>query len=578
MKFLFSELAFFFDASRERNIAILLKFSILLLLMVVVYSVLFHVLMLYEGQMFSWITGVYWTLTVMSTLGFGDITFHSDLGRLFSMLVLLSGMVFLLIILPFTFIQFFYAPWLEAQAKIKTPRRLPEDTRGHVILTSFDPFSRHLVTRLIKHRYSYAFVVDDVQKALEINDLNYKVVVGELGDPQTYTNLRVEQAALVVANAGDMLNTNIVATIREVSQEVPIVANADLEDSVDILQLAGGSHVFQFMKLLGQSLARKTLGIKTSENTIGAIEALLVSEAPVLRTPLQGRILSESRLRETTGLNIIGLWEQGGFIAPQPDTRLDSKTVLLLAGSKDQLERFDRHYGHHPQSQGPVLILGGGRVGTAVAETLDEHAIDYRIIEKNKKNIRDDPRYILGSGADIQTLNRSGIQEAPSIIITTHDDDINIYLTIYCRKLRPDIQIISRANTEGNVPKLHSAGADQVMSYFSIAASKIFNLLKPHGLQVLAEGVNLFRKMTPPQFVGKALSECHIRRLTGCNLVAIKSRGAMRINPEPSSVFQADDELFLVGSDEAQQAFLRQFSEAARKNRSGRRSRAANSA
>ena len=29
MKFLFSELAFFFDASRERNIAILLKFSIL---------------------------------------------------------------------------------------------------------------------------------------------------------------------------------------------------------------------------------------------------------------------------------------------------------------------------------------------------------------------------------------------------------------------------------------------------------------------------------------------------------------------------------------------------------------------
>jgi len=27
----------------------------------------------------------------MSTLGFGDITFHSDLGRLFSIVVLLSG-------------------------------------------------------------------------------------------------------------------------------------------------------------------------------------------------------------------------------------------------------------------------------------------------------------------------------------------------------------------------------------------------------------------------------------------------------------------------------------------------------
>jgi transaldolase / glucose-6-phosphate isomerase len=36
-----------------------------------------------EGREHSWITGVYWTLTVMSTLGFGDITFETDLGRLF---------------------------------------------------------------------------------------------------------------------------------------------------------------------------------------------------------------------------------------------------------------------------------------------------------------------------------------------------------------------------------------------------------------------------------------------------------------------------------------------------------------
>ena len=46
----------------------------------------------------------------MSTLGFGDITFHSDLGRLFSLIVLLSGVVLLLIMLPFAFIRYFYAP------------------------------------------------------------------------------------------------------------------------------------------------------------------------------------------------------------------------------------------------------------------------------------------------------------------------------------------------------------------------------------------------------------------------------------------------------------------------------------
>ena len=129
MKLIFSQLAYLFNQSRERNIQVLLKFMGILAVMVALYSVLFHFLMIREGQQFSWLTGVYWTLTVMSTLGFGDITFHTDLGRLFSILVLLSGTVFMLIILPFTFIQFFYAPWLETQARSRTPRRLPEDIR-----------------------------------------------------------------------------------------------------------------------------------------------------------------------------------------------------------------------------------------------------------------------------------------------------------------------------------------------------------------------------------------------------------------------------------------------------------------
>lgn len=111
MKFFTSQLAFFLKtATTRRNIRLLLRFLLVLVGLATLYSVLFHVLMLYEGQRHSWITGFYWTLTVMSTLGFGDITFKSDIGRVFSIVVLLSGMVSLLMLLPFTFIEFFYAP------------------------------------------------------------------------------------------------------------------------------------------------------------------------------------------------------------------------------------------------------------------------------------------------------------------------------------------------------------------------------------------------------------------------------------------------------------------------------------
>jgi len=94
----------------RRNLRVLVRFFLVLVVMITVYSVVFHMLMLREGQEYTWITGFYWTLTVMSTLGFGDITFHTDIGRIFSIVVLLSGTTFLLVLLPFTFIEFFYQP------------------------------------------------------------------------------------------------------------------------------------------------------------------------------------------------------------------------------------------------------------------------------------------------------------------------------------------------------------------------------------------------------------------------------------------------------------------------------------
>jgi voltage-gated potassium channel len=169
MKFFTSQLAFFLKTrNTRRNIRLLFRFVIALTVLVVIYSVLFHVLMIHEGQQHSWVTGFYWTLTVMSTLGFGDITFKSDPGRIFSIVVLLSGMVSLLMLLPFTFIEFFYAPWMRAQSEARARRRLPESTKGHVILTNYDPVSIALIQRLKRYGYSYALLVGDLREALRL--------------------------------------------------------------------------------------------------------------------------------------------------------------------------------------------------------------------------------------------------------------------------------------------------------------------------------------------------------------------------------------------------------------------------
>lgn len=560
MKLVFAELLQVFTKRQERNVRVLMKFLLILLAMITIYTVGFHFVMLSEGRVYSWITGFYWTLTVMSTLGFGDITFTTDLGKLFSIIVLISGIVFLLTMLPFIFIQILYLPWLESQTKARTPREMPAETARHVILTNYDPITINLVERLTQYDYGYVIIVQDVQTAQELHDQDFKVVVGDLGDPETYRRIRTPKAALVFANVDDMTNTNIAFTVREISQDLPIVASADLDDSVDILELAGSTHVFQFMKMLGQSLARRVLGTSTGANVIGKIDTLLIAEASAMRTPLEGITLQQAGLRERIGVTVVGVWERGKFQIPDGQTLISPATVLLLAGSAEQLNNYDEVFGHYQEHRAPVLILGGGRVGCASARALDERNIDYRIIEKDRELLRGD-HYVHGSAADINTLTLAGIEESPSVLITTSDDATNIYLTIYCRRLRPDIQIISRANFTANISKLHTAGADLVMSYASMAANMIINLLKPDELVMLAEGLNVFRVETHSSLVGKSIAESHIGRETGCNVIAVYDAGEMIVNPDPSFRFGKENELIMIGTTEAEKQFFKIFAE-----------------
>ncbi|MCD4763091.1 MAG: NAD-binding protein, partial [Desulfobacterales bacterium] len=546
MKFIPAQILYFVRSrTTKQNLKLLFRFFLTLMAIVLIYSVLFHFIMIFEDREFSWITGFYWTLTVMSTLGFGDITFASDLGKIFTLVVLMSGIVFLLVMLPFTFIQFFYAPWLEAQSRARAPRELPENTTGHVILTNFDPITINLVEKLKQYNYEYAIIAPDWEHASKLYDLNLKVVVGDLGDPETYRRLRVQNAAMVIANNDDMMNTKISFTIREISEKVPIVTNADADHSIDILELAGSTHVFQFMKMLGKSLAQRTLGVSMGANIIGKFDQLLIAEAPAMRTPLEGKTLIESKLRETIGVTVVGLWERGKFEIPHPQTRIKPTTVLLLAGSAEQINKYNEIfciYRIYHTTNAPVLILGGGRVGRAAAEFLEKRQVAYRFVEKNPKFIENNEKYIHGDAADINILHKAGIKEAPSVIITTHNDAMNIYLTIYCRRLRPDIQIISRANMDRNISRLHKAGADLVMSYASMGTNTIINLLNPNKILMFQEGLNIFRAPVHSALAGKSLAENQLREQTGCSVIAINTQGKLNINPNPLIPLGKNDE------------------------------------
>jgi voltage-gated potassium channel len=560
LKFLVSQLSYLLrHRAARRDLRGFANYLLFLAVVIVIFALLFHVLMQREGREHSWLTGFYWTLTVMTTLGFGDITFQSDAGRAFSIVVLMFGVVLLLIVLPFAFIRFFYAPWLEAQVRARAPRELAPEVSGHILICHWDPIARGLCERLRLLNIPYFVLEPDAPAAAALHLEGIPVLTGELDAAATYAAARVEAARAVFANLDDATNTNVTLTVREKSAKVPIFATAELAESVDVLELAGATKVLALKNQLGEQLANRVNSRHCEAHVVGKFKNLLIAEFPVHRTPLAGCTIRDTQLRQVAGVNVVGVWERGRLIPARPDTLLSEWSVPVVVGTEEQVQELNSLIELFDQNRNPVLVIGGGQVGRAAAAALKRKDVPVHLVEHEAaaaaKAERVADQVFTGEAADRELLQRAGIDKAPSVVLTTNDDAVNIYLCIFCRRLNPHLRIISRVTHERNVEAIHRAGADFVLSYASLGRESVLALVQERELIFVGEGVNFYALAVPQSLVGRSLRESEIGAQSGLNVVAIESHGALLSNPPPDMPLDADSQLFAIGSSEQRRRF-----------------------
>ena len=566
MKFLTSQISYFFhDRAARQNIRALLKYVAFTAAVIALYSVLFHLIMLHaEGRYHSWITGIYWTFTVMTTLGFGDITFTSDIGRLFSIIVMLTGIVLLLVLLPFMFIRLFYAPWLEAQIRHAAPRELPEDTSAHVVICTYDTITPGLIERLRLHGIPYCVIEPDYAAAARMHGDGLSVITGEIDSPATYQKLRVPQARLVFANSSDTVNTNIILTVREAAPKVPIVGLVEHEDSIDILELSGCDYVLPLHQKLGARLAGRVNAGHAQCHVIGSIRDLIVADFAVHNTPFVGRTIAGSGLEKAAGIKIVAVWERGRLTAARPETPLTKESVAVVVGTREQVLELDTLLVIYDTNYSPALVIGGGRVGCAAARALKNAGIPVNLLERNP-SLRDRlsdvaDNVFIGDAADRETLMSAGLDKAPTVVLTTNDDAMNIYLAVYCRRLNPELRIVSRITHEKNIESIYRAGADFAISYASLGVEDVFAHLHSRELLILGEGFELLSVLLPRSLAGRTLEESAIETRSGLTVVAVQQNGRMITNPAATMQLTKDTEVVMLGSTKSRQAFAEAFS------------------
>ncbi|MFM1864938.1 MAG: hypothetical protein RL677_718 [Actinomycetota bacterium] len=538
-----------------------IKFRALFYLLLVFFSVItvfsfvFHTIMESEGKSYSLVSSFYWAVVTMSTLGYGDIVFTSDTGKIFSIVVIISGIAFLLVLLPYVLIQYIVIPIVERRRISRAPRFISDKIKNHLVLINTGSIEDALIRRVEETGLDYVLIVGDLDEALRLHDAGYKVIVGELDNPKTYLAARVPQASLFAATRNDIANANVIFTVREVSESVPIVSLASHSASVDILEFAGADQVIELGVMLGKMMAQRIVGIDAKCQIMGEFKNLAIAEVGIGNTSLVNKTIRETQIRTLTGVNVIGIFNRGTFVNAADNIRLDANSILILAGTREQLTKYDEVFAEKNPKKSFVLIIGGGRVGRQVGKSLAEMGIDYRIVEQQSDRVRDPDKYVQGNAAELKVLESAGIKEAHSIVVTTHDDDVNVYLTIYARKLRPDAQIISRARLDRNVSTLYKAGADAVLSYAATGATAIWNRSHANDTVLLADGLTVIRIKIPPALLGKTLGFANLHNEIGVNPVAIIKDGVMIPAPDLKTVLEKPDRLIIIGTDIALHKF-----------------------
>jgi voltage-gated potassium channel len=450
------------------------KLGLVLFALAMVYSLVFIGLMIYEGQKQNVdpITAIYWVVETITTLGYGDIIFHSAAGRLFTIIVSVSGLFILwAVVLPFE-----VTPRIEKLAKVIPTAASPKMT-NHIIICGYNSMVESLIGRLSMLKMPFLIIERSEEVARRMYQ-KYPTVLGDPSDHEVLVNSNLEHARMLIANETEELNAEVIMAVREIS-DIETIALVDDLTRCQVLSYAGASRAISPKTLLGSIIAQIAVPSKRQllPGAIPIFGDLLLVELPIYPgSELIGKGLSFSPLKES-GADVVGIWQKGVF-KPNPELgdTIQLNSVLMAVGDKDQLSMIkDLTIGS--RRDGPIIIIGHGDVGRQVASAIYRSGVNPTVVDL--RDLGERPfNHVIGDGTSEEALVQAGIRDAVGALIMLDKDPDVIYSTLLMKNLNPSIFIIARANHTKSAEKIYRAGADYVASLPVIASHMLAKIAK----------------------------------------------------------------------------------------------------
>ncbi len=213
--------------------------------------------------------------------------------------------------------------------------------------------------------------------------------------------------------------------------------------------------------------------------------------------------------------------------------------------------------------QGHYIVCGFGRVGQQVCAELQSEGQALVVVDASESSLErakaQEYPVVAGDAGGDQVLQEAGVERAAGLVTAVDSDAANLLVVLSARALNPALLIVARANHDDTEAKLLRAGADRVISPYSLGGRRMAQMLiRPdvldfldvvmhdQSLELLLEGLTVGHGCDLDQC---SIGQARIRIETGANIVGLRRKeGGVIISPEASTVLNAGDVLISLGT------------------------------
>lgn len=430
-----------------------------------------------------------------------------------------------------------------------------------IVIVGAGEVGYHIGRRLVQEGHDIVVVEesDRIRERLQ-QELDALIIQGNGAAPRTLEQAGIDKTDMLIA-VTDVDEVNLVSCLiaKQYGVRTTIARARDPELSASPFLMAGNrlgiDLVINPNQVVADEIAKLVLIPSAAQAAFfaeGKVQLLGVNVGK--GAPLLGKQLKELKSYRTTHpFVVVAISREDTLLIPGGDTSIQEGDHLYTVTAREDTTAILDLLGRHEAPPRNVFIIGGGRVGLALAEQLSAGGIHVKLMERRPDRcsaLADQLTRVLileGDGTDIESLRAEGIATMDAVVTVSDDEATNILAALLAKRegAQKVIALIHRSHF------LHlaaSLGIDAAISPRLTTASVILKFARRGRVVSLVElpewEAETMEMIVPPSSsaVDKRIRDIRIPQHT---IIGAISRGEEIIIPRGDTQIRASDRVVI---------------------------------